>query len=138
MGVVIGVSSFICSPPIADVDSHSFAADCSQDWADGSDFGPTPSPNFSTVSQRDLVRIRRKLVLDCVMPNSSPRDHRPDLADRRTVLRVGGLAVLGLAGAACSNSSPSTSSSASTAPATAAASATSGTASTVATADTTA
>jgi len=72
------------------------------------------------------------------MPNSSPRDHRPDLADRRTFLRVGGLAVLGLAGAACSNSSPSTSSSASTTPATAAASATSGTASTVATADTTA
>jgi len=70
------------------------------------------------------------------MPNSSPRDHRPDLADRRTFLRVGGLAVLGLAGAACSNSSPSTSSSASTTPAPAATSAAAGTTATAATAAT--
>src|SRR3954454_10764947 len=45
------------------------------------------------------------------MTKSPTPDHRPAIADRRTFLRMGGVAVLGLAGAACSNSSPSPSAS---------------------------
>jgi protocatechuate 3,4-dioxygenase beta subunit len=52
-------------------------------------------------------------VLDCTMTKSSTSHHRSATADRRTFLRMGGVAVLGLAGAACSSSSPSASSAAS-------------------------
>jgi protocatechuate 3,4-dioxygenase beta subunit len=57
------------------------------------------------------------------MTKSLTPEHRAALADRRTFLRMGGIAVLGLAGAACSNSSSSATSTAATsgAPATPAA-----------------
>src|SRR4051794_5623538 len=68
---------------------------------------------LNVFSTRSWVN-RKQPVLDCTMTKSLTPDHGAALADRRTFLRMGGIAVLGLAGAACSNSSPSASSTAAT------------------------
>src|SRR3954470_24782628 len=52
-GVVVGISSFICSPPIVDVVSARSQRAGPADWRDGSDFGPRSPREFSTCSQRD-------------------------------------------------------------------------------------
>src|SRR3954469_7042456 len=52
-GVVVEISSFICSPPIVDVVSARSQRAGLADWRDGSDFGPRSPREFSTCSQRD-------------------------------------------------------------------------------------